>query len=141
MITERAPDLNRIEWLQKANTLHRQVEILYVVDGYEVTLTWDGHAISEDFHGETLGQAIDKAMSAFDLSSPAKFVDGDRLTQDPVDRQLVAVEKQRDKLLVALNQMMSLAEHLCDAGGWDLDAYVEYINAKATSGTVTGGAV
>lgn len=103
-------DNARVEWLQKANTLHRQVEILYVVDGYEVTVTWDGHAISEDFHGETLGQAIDKAMSAFDLSAPAKFVDGGRLLQEPVDRQLTAVEKQRDELLAALGAISSVAD-------------------------------
>lgn len=89
-------------WIQKANTLHRQVEILYVVDGYTVTVTWDGYPISEDFHGETILQAISNARVGFDLDAKPVWVGGDRLWQEPIDRKFSALEKQRDELLAAL---------------------------------------
>jgi hypothetical protein len=50
--------------------LHRQVDILYVVDGYEVTVTWDENPVSKSFHGESLFMAIEAAMEGFDLESP-----------------------------------------------------------------------
>lgn len=69
----------RAEWLQRMHTLHRAVEMLYVVDGYQVTICWDGDPISPDYHGETLELAIDKAMAEFDAEARPKWVsrDGD----------------------------------------------------------------
>ncbi len=64
-----------VAWMQKVSTLHRSIDILYVVDGYEVTILWDDHPISESFRGETLEQAIDKAMATFDLNAPARWRD------------------------------------------------------------------
>jgi hypothetical protein len=51
-------------WLEKHSTLHTRVEILYVVDGYEVqVLHEDGVTeLSPRFHGETLAAAIDAAI-------------------------------------------------------------------------------
>ncbi|MGI4260871.1 hypothetical protein ACR2VJ_27695, partial [Klebsiella pneumoniae] len=65
--------------------------------------------------GDTVGLAIDKAMAAFDLSAPAKFVDGGRLLQEPVDRQLTAVEKQRDELQAALKKYEEAFDDLFDS--------------------------
>jgi hypothetical protein len=55
----------RLEWLEKHSTLHTSVEILYVVDGYEVTVVnEDGITdMSPRFHGATLAEAIDKAIA------------------------------------------------------------------------------
>jgi len=61
-----ALDKARLDWLEKHHTLHTQVEILYVVDGYEVTLMHeDGiNELSPHFRGDDLRAAIDAAMSA-----------------------------------------------------------------------------
>jgi hypothetical protein len=96
----------QIEWIQKVNTLHRQVQILYVVDGYEVTIEWDGNAISPDFHGKTVADAIEKAMADFDLDAAPKWIGGERSVQDHVDRQLSAVTVQRDALMVERDELL-----------------------------------
>lgn len=50
-----------ILWLEDRHTLHQQVEILYTVDGYDVSITWDSDAYAGPYHGETLAEAIDLA--------------------------------------------------------------------------------
>lgn len=58
-------DGKRIDWLEDNHTLHQKVEILYVVDGYQVTLMHeDGFTEkSPRFEGHDLRAAIDEAMS------------------------------------------------------------------------------
>ena len=56
-----ALDGKRLDWLEEMHTLHKAVEFLYVVDGYNVTLTYDGNALAQ-YHGATLRDAIDAAM-------------------------------------------------------------------------------
>lgn len=55
---------NHLKWLEDNSTLHKGVEILYVVDGYEVrVMDEDGvTALSPAYHGETLSAAIEAAM-------------------------------------------------------------------------------
>ncbi len=55
----------RLKWLEDNHTLHRSVEILYVVDGYEVTVMHEDGVteLSPRFRGETLAAAIDSAMN------------------------------------------------------------------------------
>lgn len=56
-------DKARLDWLQAQHTLHRAVEVLYVVDGYELTVTYDGNPITGyRYHGDTLRAAIDLAI-------------------------------------------------------------------------------
>ena len=57
-----------IKWLEDNHTLHTSVEILYVVDGYEVTVMHENGVtpLSKTYHGETLLTAIDRARSAND---------------------------------------------------------------------------
>lgn len=55
-------DTEIIDWLERMHNLHTQVEALYVVDGYQVSLTWDGEPMYE-FHGETLREAYSAAMT------------------------------------------------------------------------------
>lgn len=55
---------DRLGWLESMHTLHGAVEILYVVDGYQLTLTCDDEPVGEPVHGATLNQAIDNAIAA-----------------------------------------------------------------------------
>jgi hypothetical protein len=56
-------DSKMIDWLEKMSTLHQQVEILYVVDGYLVTISSDNDVYSEKlYHGTTVREALKKAM-------------------------------------------------------------------------------
>jgi antibiotic biosynthesis monooxygenase (ABM) superfamily enzyme len=58
-------DAEILDWLEQNHTLHHQVEILYVVDGYEVTITRDGDPIpSLQWKGESLREACSYAMVA-----------------------------------------------------------------------------
>jgi len=57
-------DAERWNWLEEQYGLHREVEITYVVDGYELEFTYDGNPTDgKKYHGETLREAIDKAMT------------------------------------------------------------------------------
>ena len=55
----------QIKWLEDNSALHKMVEILYVVDGYEVTVMHEDGVteLSARFRGATLGEAIDAALS------------------------------------------------------------------------------
>ena len=75
-------DKERLDWLEANHTLHKAVEILYVVDGYEVTLMHeDGYTVlSPAFHGADLREAIDKAIghSADAVTSTTNVVETDK---------------------------------------------------------------
>lgn len=55
-------DAERLDWIEAQHTLHLAVEILYVVDGYELTLTYDGNPLTMLAKDDTLRAAIDIAM-------------------------------------------------------------------------------
>lgn len=58
-------DSERLDWFEAQHTLHKSLEVLYVVDGYELSLiAEDGDVVLATFKGETLREAIDQAMSA-----------------------------------------------------------------------------
>lgn len=54
-------DAERLDWLERVHTLHRTIEILYVVDGYKLTYCHDYSPLMS-FEGETVRECIDKAM-------------------------------------------------------------------------------
>ncbi len=56
----------RLDWREEHLTLRKDVELLYVVDGYQVTLldTTPNAPSEREFLGETLRDAIDAAMLA-----------------------------------------------------------------------------
>ncbi len=55
-------DTERLDWLEEQYGLHREVEITYVVDGYEIEFTHDGNPTDgKRYHGRTLHEAIDAA--------------------------------------------------------------------------------
>ena len=58
-------DAERLDWLERNHTLHQSVEIIYVVDGYEVQIVdEDGFTnLSPAFHGADLRSAIDSAIA------------------------------------------------------------------------------
>jgi hypothetical protein len=56
--------MKHIEWLEMMHTLHGAVEILYVVDGYQLTRTYDGSEVGKPIHGKSLAIAIDNAIIA-----------------------------------------------------------------------------
>lgn len=56
-------DTERLDWLEGQYGLHREAEITYVVDGYEIEITYEGNpTYGKIYHGETLRDAIDAAM-------------------------------------------------------------------------------
>lgn len=60
-----ATDTVILDWLENQYGLHREVEITYVVDGYEVEFTYDGNPTDgKRYHGENLREALRKAMIA-----------------------------------------------------------------------------
>lgn len=63
-IRERDELLAALEWLESMNTLHGTVEMLYVVDGYQLTYTYHDSQIGEPVHGATLVEAIGNAIAA-----------------------------------------------------------------------------
>lgn len=56
----------RMQWLEDNSTLHKRVEILFVVDGYEVTIMHEDGVteLSPAYRGESLAEAIDEAIKA-----------------------------------------------------------------------------
>lgn len=138
--------VEQIEWLEQMNTLHRQVDILYVVDGYEVTVTWDDNAISDSFHGATVAEAISKAMAGFDPEARNKYRDQDIYGHE---RQMAALTTQRGALLADLTEAAATLrryETLLRAKGTDESTAKAEVNAElatrfeATIAKVQGGA-
>lgn len=57
-------DAERLDWLESQATLHKQPEILYVVDGYMVEIVDDRERTMLAGRGDDLRAAIDKAKGA-----------------------------------------------------------------------------
>lgn len=55
---------DHLEWLQRQHTLHKAVEFLYVVDGYQLTFTYDSEPVGDTYHGATIVDAIKAARAA-----------------------------------------------------------------------------
>jgi DNA repair ATPase RecN len=56
-------DARRLDWLEAQYTLHKEAEIWYVVDGYQINLTeQDGRVRVRSAEGATLRAAIDAAL-------------------------------------------------------------------------------
>ncbi len=55
-----------INWIEKHTTLHTTVEVVYVVDGYEVSVLNDRSAdIAGPWHGKTVFDALNLAMKEY----------------------------------------------------------------------------
>lgn len=56
-----------LQWLEDCHTLHREVEITYVVDGYQVEVVMDtGASVAGPWFGLTLADALDTARQEFE---------------------------------------------------------------------------
>ncbi|WP_274644123.1 hypothetical protein [Pseudomonas serbica] len=60
-------DSQMLDFIERHQTLHKQVEFTYVVDGYHAEVTWDLTPISETFKGDTLRGALDALMQGGDV--------------------------------------------------------------------------
>ena len=47
-----------LDFVDRNTTIHKQVELLYVVDGYEAAVTYDGTPQSPVYKGETVRHAL-----------------------------------------------------------------------------------
>ena len=65
MLDEARKDKERLDWYEQQHTLHGAVEVLYVyvVDGYELTITHYGNPVRY-VRAPTLRAAIDQARGA-----------------------------------------------------------------------------
>jgi hypothetical protein len=126
---------DQIEWLQKVNTLHRQVDILYVVDGYEVTIIWDDNPISGGFHGETVAEAISKAMTGFDLGEKPKWLDKDIYGHE---RQMAALQALNDDLVGALDLIAGMHDFEASTGALAMSMYEASCIARSLTAKARG---
>jgi hypothetical protein len=63
-IAELERDAERLDWYEQQHTLHGSLELLYVVDGYELSqMAEDGDTRVLQVYGESLRAAIDAARS------------------------------------------------------------------------------
>ena len=53
-----------LQWLESMHTLHGSVEILYVVDGYQIQRKFDDSEVGEPIKAETLEDCIDIAIAS-----------------------------------------------------------------------------
>ena len=88
-------DTRLLEWIEANTTLHRQVELLYVVDGYECSVTHDGSVVEGPFHGETVRDALRLAVVAQEQeAAPVMLTMGVRTGYT---RMLEAYRRDREK--------------------------------------------
>jgi HD superfamily phosphohydrolase YqeK len=62
-------DAEILEFLNRHTTLHKQVEVLYVVDGYEATVNWDDSPMVPPAKGLTYRDALVALMQGGDILS------------------------------------------------------------------------
>lgn len=66
MLYDEPPEIGLLLWIEEKTTLHHDVLIWYVVDGFEVRIQDDsGPTIAGPFHGATVYEALQKARKAF----------------------------------------------------------------------------
>lgn len=58
-------DAKRLAWYESKHTLHNSLELLYVVDGYELSvMEQDSQHLVATYWGKTLAECIDNAMAS-----------------------------------------------------------------------------
>ena len=67
MVRKKFTDAEMLDFLQRHHTLHKKVDFLYVVDGYEAVVTWDDEPLSPVFKGLTLREALEEMMQGGDI--------------------------------------------------------------------------
>ena len=67
MVKKKFTDAEMLDYLQRHHTLHKKVDFLYVIDGYEAVVTWDDEPMSPVFKGSTLRDALEEMMQGGDI--------------------------------------------------------------------------
>jgi hypothetical protein len=67
----RFTDTQMLDYMERHQTLHKQVEIIYVVDGYWAQVTWDEVPLSPTYKAETYRGALDALMQGGDVFTPS----------------------------------------------------------------------
>lgn len=62
-------DAEMLDFIARHTTLHKKVDFLYVVDGYEAKVTWDDNDLSPTYKGDTLKDALIALMQNGDVKS------------------------------------------------------------------------
>jgi hypothetical protein len=66
-------DAQRLNWYESQHTLHKNPELLYVVDGYEISMMeQDGQKVVAEFFGKSIRDCIDAAMKHRPADEPQK---------------------------------------------------------------------
>lgn len=58
-------DMLRIDWIQQVLSLHQMIDILYVVDGYELRISFTDGRDDREYIGSTLRLVLDFAMEDY----------------------------------------------------------------------------
>jgi hypothetical protein len=67
VVRQKFSDSEMLDYIQRHHTLHKKIHFLYVVDGYEATVTWDDEPMSQAFKGESLRGALEEMMQGGDI--------------------------------------------------------------------------
>ena len=67
MVRKKFTDAEMLDYLQRHHTLHKKVDFLYAVDGYEAVMTWDDEPMSPVYKGSTLRDALGEMMQGGDI--------------------------------------------------------------------------
>lgn len=60
-------DTEMLDYLERHHTLHKKIDFLYVVDGYEAVVTSDDEPISPTYKGSSLRNALNELMQSGDV--------------------------------------------------------------------------
>jgi hypothetical protein len=60
-------DAEMLNYMERHQTLHKQVELTYVVDGYMSDVTWDGVPMGKTYKADTYRGAIEALMLGGDV--------------------------------------------------------------------------
>ncbi|HGY3910824.1 TPA: hypothetical protein ACNVX4_006399 [Pseudomonas aeruginosa] len=60
-------DTEMLDFLERHHTLHKKIDFLYLVDGYEAVVTWDDKPLSPVYKGSSLRDALNELMQCGDV--------------------------------------------------------------------------
>lgn len=67
LVRKKFNDAEMLDFLERHHTLHKKVDFLYVVDGYQAVVTWDDEPMSATYKGSTLRDALEEMMQSGDI--------------------------------------------------------------------------
>jgi len=67
LVRKKFTDAEMLDYLERHHTLHKKIDFLYVVDGYQATVTWDDEPISQAYKGASIREALNELMQSGDV--------------------------------------------------------------------------